>query len=284
VKVELDLEAYRQQSRETWGHMAGGWEERREWLMAATAPVIDWLTQHADARPGQTVLEIAAGTGDLGFALAERVGPQGRLISSDFAPEMVEVATRNGTARGVSNVEFRVLDAEHMDLADDSVDAVVCRWGYMLMADPLAALTETRRVLRGGGPLCFAVWRTPDLNPWAAVPAITLVQRGHMEPPQPGAPGMFAMGERERTLELVRGAGFGEPEIEEINFVFRYSSFDDLWESLVKLAGPLARAIEGLPDDERTATREAIKDNLAPFGSEDGTYSSPASCWGVRAR
>ena len=83
---------------------------------------------------------------------------------------MVDVARRNGEARGLSNVEYRVLDAERMDLDDDSVDGVVCRWGYMLMADPAAALGETRRVLRDGGPLAFAVWMTPDRNPWAAVP------------------------------------------------------------------------------------------------------------------
>ena len=99
------------------------------------------------------------------------------MISTDFAPEMVDVARRYGEARGLENVEYRVLDAERMDLDDDSVDGVVCRWGYMLMADPAAALKETRRVLRGGGPLAFAVWRTPDRNPWAAVPGMTLVQR-----------------------------------------------------------------------------------------------------------
>ena len=55
-----------------------------------------------------------------------------------------------------------MLDAEQMDLDDDSVDAAVCRWGYMLMADPAAALRETRRVLRDGGALAFAVWAAPE--------------------------------------------------------------------------------------------------------------------------
>ena len=50
------------------------------------------------------------------------------------------------------------MDAEKMDLEDDSVDGVICRWGYMLMADPAAALAETRRVLRDGGRLAFSVW------------------------------------------------------------------------------------------------------------------------------
>src|SRR5680860_1039460 len=81
----------------------------------------------------------------------------------------------------------------------DSVDAVVCRWGYMLMADPAIALKETRRVLREGGLLAFAVWAPPDRNPWAAVPAMTLVQQGHMPPPEPDGPGIFAMGDPDRV-------------------------------------------------------------------------------------
>ncbi len=131
--MAIDLDAYRKQSRETWGQMAAGWEDRREWLMAITGPVNDWLVDKADAQPGQTILEIAAGTGDLGFRVAERVGEEGRVISTDFTPEMVGVARANGEARGVTNVEYQVMDAESMDLDDDSVDGVsaalaTCSW------------------------------------------------------------------------------------------------------------------------------------------------------------
>src|SRR5919106_4810313 len=189
----MDLDTYRQDSLETWAEMAPGWEDRREWLMEITGRVNAWLVEKADPQPGQTFLEIAAGTGDLGFHVAERLGDDGQVVSTDFAPEMLDVARRQGEARGLTNVDYRVLDAERMDLDDDSVDGVVCRWGYMLMADPAQALKETRRVLRDGGTLAFAVWGTPDLNPWAALPGMTLVQRGHMPPPEPGAPGIFAL-------------------------------------------------------------------------------------------
>src|SRR6476660_493913 len=271
--MEIDLDAYREQSRENWGRMAQGWEERRVWMLGITGRVNDWLAEKADPQPGQTFLDIAAGTGDLGLQVAERVGDEGNVISTDFAPEMVDVARRNGAARGLSNVEYRVLDAESMDLDDDSLDGVVCRWGYMLMADPAAALEETRRVLRRGGPLAFAVWMTPDRNPWAAVPGMTIVQRGHMPPPEPGAPGIFALGDQGRLRELVTGAGFGDPEPEEIKVEFRYADFDDLWDTLLTFTGPLARALLALPDDERQATRAAIMENLAPYRNEDGSYS-----------
>jgi SAM-dependent methyltransferase len=120
--VAIDLDAYRAQSLATWGEMAPGWEDRREWLLDITGRVNGWLVEKADPQPGQAVLEIAAGTGDLGFAVAQRVGDGGRVISSDFSAKMIDVARRNGAARGLSNVEYRVLDAEKMDLGDDSVD------------------------------------------------------------------------------------------------------------------------------------------------------------------
>jgi SAM-dependent methyltransferase len=261
--------------------MASGWEAKREWLMDITGRVNEWLVEKANPQPGQTILDVAAGTGDLGFLVAERVGGEGRVISADFAPEMVDVARRNGEGRGLTNVEYRVLDAERMDLDDDSVDGVVCRWGYMFMADPAAALKETRRVLRRGGPLAFAVWMTPDRNPWSARPGLTLVQRGHMPAPEPGAPGIFALGDPGRIRELVTGAGLAEPDLEEITFDFLYADFDDLWDALVRLGGPLATVVKALPDEERQATRAAIMRNLASYRNDDGSYTAPAATWGV---
>jgi SAM-dependent methyltransferase len=279
--MPIDLHQYRQQSLENWGRMASGWEDRRDWMMELTGSVNEWLLDRVDPRPGQTALELAAGAGVLGHNIAERVGDSGRVISTDFAPEMVDVARRGGGGRGLANVEYRVLDAEEMDLEDDSVDGVVCRWGYMLMADPSKALKETRRVLRDGGRLSFAVWRTPDRNPWAALPGLTLVQRGHMPPPEPGMPGIFAMGDADRIRDLVSGAGFGESQIEEIAFDFRYADYDDLWDSLIRLAGPLADAVNRLSAEEREATREAIQESVEPYRNDDGSYTAPAATWGV---
>ena len=235
-----------------------------------------------DPQPGQTILDVAAGTGDLGFLAAERVGEGGKVLCTDFSPEMLEAARRNGEARGLSNVEYRVLDAEHMDLDDDSVDGVVSRWGYMLMADPAAALRETRRVLRDGGTLAFAVWQTPDRNPWAALPGMTLVQRGHMPPPEPGAPGIFAHGGRRphprachgRRLRRAQGRGA------DVRVALRRRR--PLGHA--HPSGRPARAvIKELSDDERQATRAAIEEGLEQY-RQDGELVVPAACWGVVAR
>jgi SAM-dependent methyltransferase len=277
----MGLQTYRETSLRIWDEMAPGWEDRREWILGVTGAINEWLAGQVDSQPGESILDVAAGTGDLGFIAAERVGADGKVLCTDFSPEMLEAARRNGERRGLSNVEYRVLDAERMGLDDNSVDGVLCRWGYMLMADPAAALRETRRVLDDGGTLAFAVWQTPDRNPWAAIPGMTLVQRGHMPPPEPGAPGIFAMGLPDRIVELVTGAGFGEPRLEELTFEWRFAG-DDLWDMLTRLAGPLAAVINGLPDEERTATRAAIEESLAQY-RRDGEFVVPAACWGVTA-
>jgi SAM-dependent methyltransferase len=277
----MDLQTYRESSLQTWDEMAPGWEARREWLLGFTSPVNEWLVGRVDPQPEQAILEVAAGTGDLGLAAAERVGDGGKVVCTDFSPEMLNAARRNGERSGLSNVEYRVLDAERMDLDDDSIDGVLCRWGFMLMADPGAALSETRRVLRDGGKLAFAVWQTPDRNPWAAIPGMTLVQRGHMPPPEPGTPGIFAMGEADRVVELVTGAGFSEPTLEELTFEWRYGA-DDLWDTINRLAGPLAAVIKELSPEERQETRVAIEEAMAEYRQGDQLVV-PAASWGVVA-
>jgi ubiquinone/menaquinone biosynthesis C-methylase UbiE len=279
--MAIDRDKYRQESLENWGRVASGWEERREWMLDNTRRVNAWLGDKVDPQPGQTILELGAGPGELGLQIAER-DDRVRVISTDFAPEMVKIASRESEGRGLTNVEHRVLNAEAMELDDDAVDGIVCRWAYMLMADPAAAFRETRRVLRPGGRLAFAVWRTAERNPWQAVPGMTIVQRGHMPAPVPGAPGIFALGEPGRIRELVTGAGFGEPELEELAFEYRYADFDDMWGAVVGLS-PFGGIFDGLPGDERDATRAAVMQSMAPYRGEDGSYAAPAATWVVLA-
>lgn len=266
----MDLDQYRQDSLENWDRLAANWGRRREYLWEATGVVGQRLVERLDPQPGQTVLELAAGTGDTGFAAAARLGDEGKLISTDFAPSMVEEARPVGEELGLGNVEHRVLDAENMDLEDSSVDGVLCRWGYMLMAEPAKALAETRRVLRDGGRLCFSVWAAPDRNVWASSVGMELVGRGHLPPPEPGAPGIFALADPDRIRELVIGAGFDDPAIEPVEISWDYGDADEHWQLTMELAGPLAEAISELPEDERESVREAVRGKIEPLLAAEG--------------
>ena len=260
-----------EKSRVIWDEMAPGWERNRDYMWATTKHVAEWLVENVGAREGDTILDLAGGPGDNGFLAAARVGPSGKIIETDFAPQMVETAARRAKALGLEQVETRVLDAEKMELADDSVDGIICRWGFMLMLDPRAALGECRRVLKEGRRLSFSVWGTPDQNPWVTVTGMTMVQLGYQPGGDPFGPGgMFSMAEHETIRSMVTEAGFTNIEFEDMPVDWSFDSADQAWEFTTEVAGALAALVKELPSEEVAKLREALRENLEAFRTDQG--------------
>ncbi len=172
-----------------------------------------------------------------------------------------------------------MLNAEWIDLPLASVDVVTCRWGYMLMADPAAALSETRRVLRPGGRVALAVWDTLDSNPWALLPAQELIARGLAPAPEPSAPptpGPFALGDPGRVQELLEQAGFVEVRVEALELVRRHSSFAEMWETTLDLSRNVHDAVLSRPAAEIAQIEASLAERFAPYTAADGTLAIPA--------
>ena len=253
-------------SVEDWNRVAPAWERHRERTQRIAGAVSERMVAMLDPQQSWTVLEVAAGPGDTGFLAA---GAVERLISSDVAPGMVDAARRRAAELGLENVEFRVMDAQRLELADDSVDGILCRWGYMLVDDPAQALAEARRVLRPGGRLSFAVWAEARRNPWASTLGRILLERGHVEAPEPGAPGMFALAEHERISALLRGAGFGEPAIEDVPLEFRYEDVDEFLGVQLDLAAQTGALMRSLPPTEFEIVRGELARRFEQFRDGD---------------
>jgi SAM-dependent methyltransferase len=266
----MDRDEYRRTSLEAWQGMAAGWERSRERIEEVSTPVREWLVRAIAARPSDTVLELAAGPGDTGFEVAAGLGESGRLISTDRAPAMVDVACRRAAELGLQNVEHRALDAENMELEDDSVDHVLCRFGYMLMADPAQALAETRRVLRPGGRLALAVWSTADRNPWVSIAGRMFVARGHVEPPEPGAPGMFTMANEERTRDLLEDVGFTSVRMQEVPVRFPFDDIDEYVRRSMETGGMFATIFGGASEEEQAEMKAELDKAFALFAVDGG--------------
>jgi SAM-dependent methyltransferase len=281
--MEPKLDEIRERSRSVWDAMAAGWETSRENLWQFSRPVSEWLVERVDPRPGQTILDVAAGVGETGLLAARRLGESGRVLVTDFAPRMVAAARRRAAELGVTNAEFRELDAERMALESGSVDGVVCRWGYMLMPDPGAAFGETYRVLRPGGRLAFSVFGAAERNPWASVVGRVLVVEGHLPPPAPESPGIFALRDPTRIRELLSRAGFGPPEMADIALTWPFPSPDAYWRFLTELAGAISPILRGLGPEAEARVRARIGEMTQPFRSGEG-YAFPALCVNVATR
>jgi SAM-dependent methyltransferase len=276
MSENFDANAHRDESLQGWEEAAAGWVRSQESIRDFGAPVSHWMIDAVAPQPGQRVLELAAGLGETGLLAAELVAPVGGAIISDQAEAMLVGARARAAELGLSNIEFQVINAEWIDLPVASVDVVLCRWGYMLMADPAAAVRDARRVLRSGGRIALAVWDNIEHNPWAALPGLELRERGLSSPPAPGSPGPFALGRAEGVYELLEQAGFAEVNVESLQLHRRHASFEEFWETTLDLSRAFHDAVLERPEGEIEAIKAAVQARIAQFEAPDGMLDIPA--------
>jgi SAM-dependent methyltransferase len=292
-----DPETQRAQQAERWEQAAAGWGKRADGVRATGMPVSAWMIDHAGLQPGHRVLELAAGPGDTGFMAAElikqpddggaardseaggRAGrvPPGTLVCSDHAEAMLDVARARAADQGIDNVEFVRLELEWIDLPAASVDAVLCRWGMMLAVDPGAAAREMRRVLKPGGRVALAVWNEAKLNPWATIPGRALIELGHAEPPDPNAPGMFALAPASRLADLLESAGFTDVLVESVEVNRPRDDLDAYLGETLDLSRIFADAMGQLSEAQRDEVKRKLIELTKPFEQPDGTLLLPGN-------
>jgi len=262
---------YREASRQQWSEAASSWaraaeEEETGASRAATV----WMLEAAGLQPGERVLELACGAGRVGLQAAGWVGPEGMVLCTDFSEAMVGAVTERVERLGLSNVSTRVLDAEHVELGDEKpFDAVLCRFGYMLMADPLQALRESGRALRPGGRLVLGVWGPSEKNPWLSIILGAVISHLNAPPPQPGTPGPFSLCDLDHLKGLIEQAGLGGVEVAEVEAKQRYDSLAAWWDEVLEVSGPLTTMLNALPEEERAKVRGAALAEAEQFGDED---------------
>ena len=157
-----------------------------------------------------------------------------------------------------------------------SVDAVLCRWGYMLMDDPAAALSETRRVLRPGGRVALAVWDLLERNPWALAPGLALRAHGLAQPQAQDAPGPFRLADPQRVRELLQQAGFTEIVMDAVASAAAPSSFDHFWEATLDISRGFHDAVLSQPEPQIAKIRETLGERWRLMRRRMARWRSPA--------
>jgi SAM-dependent methyltransferase len=253
-----------------WGAVALAWAAEADFVDARSESLTARMLELAQLAPGQRVLELACGPGGTGLAAAPLVAPGGRVVLSDVASEMVEIAAHR--AAGLASVEARVRDLEAIDEPDASFDAALCREGLMLVSDPALAASEIRRVLRPGGRAVIAVWAARERNPWLSL-IVQAMSAELGEPAMPdGVPHPFSLGDPDRLRAVLVEGGLVDVSVEEHPVPYRGGTPEEWWESRIAMAGPLAHRVRTLPAEVLAAARrrglEAVRRYDTPYGLE----------------
>lgn len=219
------------------------------------------MLEAAQLRPGDHVLDIAAGTGDQSRMAARLVGTEGSVLATDISQEMLDVAARRAQQEGLSNITSRAMNAEQLDLPENSYDAVISRFGLMLIPRRQQALAEIWRVLKPGGRLAALVWSKSERNP--LLDDTILAQ--YLE--QEAAQRVFSLADAAVFAGALTWVGFQEVQVQPIPLTFQFSSF----EILTAWWGPLfERMLATLEPGPRQRLLEEVRQTVRRFEEPQG--------------
>lgn len=178
----------------------------------------DLLIDAAAFAPGERVLDVGCGCGDVAVAAGRAVGSGGAVVGVDLSEAELAVAGARAAAAGLDHVRFAAADATTFAPDPAAFDVVVSRFGVMFFDDPVAAFSNLRSLLAPGGRLAFACWQSLLVNDWLFVPAAAVA--GVLPMPEfgdPLAPGPFAFADAGRVMSILTDAGFAAPSVEPVS-------------------------------------------------------------------
>jgi SAM-dependent methyltransferase len=230
--------------------------KKRQSVMWGTGPyqritetirdIHELVLERLDPQPGEEVLDLACGTG----AFAELAAARGaRVTGVDLAPALIETARERAAEQGL-DIDYRVGDAEALDLADASFDAVGSTCGIMFAPDHAASARELARITRPGGRIALANW-----TPTGGLARMFGVMRPYQPAPPPSNP--FDWGDESRVRELL-GDSF-DLELEEHVSILRTATGEEYWELFSTSYGPTKTLADSLGERREELHRDWVE-------------------------
>ena len=231
----------------------GAWSSGDYAVVGTTLQIVgEELCEALDVRAGQSVLDVAAGNGNVTLAAARRWC---HVVSTDYVPALLERGRERAAAERL-DVEFRQADAEALPFAEHTFDVVVSTFGVMFTPDQDRAAAELIRVCKPGGKIGLANW-TPDGFIGQVFKTI-----GKYLPPPAGVRSPALWGTGTRINELF-GAQAAATRIGQRAFAFRYLSAQHWLDVFRTYYGPLQKAFAAL---DASGQAELAQDLIALVG------------------
>jgi SAM-dependent methyltransferase len=244
-------------------------------------PCAEILLSRMALRPGETLLDVACGTGIVVRLAAPVVGPTGTVIGRDINEAMVLRARSHTPPPGSAVVDLGVSPAAPLDLDDDSVDAITCQQGLQFFPDPEAALAEMGRCLRPGGRAGIAVWFGIEECPlWAALEAGLTERFGAQRAADIRRP--FSWPGADALTAAMTGAGFADIRVSDHTVVMHFEG--GVRQAMRAIAStPFAADVNALDADDYDRMMHTVMRYLGRSTNLDDAVDIPARTFIVMA-
>lgn len=252
--MNTELEEIRDQQKQSWNKFSAGWKKWDNLTMEFLNPLGEAIIKKIKPSGNDKILDIAAGTGEPGLTIASMLD-RGKVVLTDVAQDMLEIAKENAQRRGIGNIETRVCDVSELPFDDNSFDAISCRFGFMFFPDMQIAANEMARVLKPGGRLATSVWNVPEKNFWVTAMMGTIRKNMDLPQPSPGAPGMFRCSPPGLMRGIFEKARFKNVSEQEVATKLNAGTIETYWNMMTEVGAPIVAALSQADD----AVRKRIK-------------------------
>lgn len=259
--------------RARWARLSASWEKWDSIIMAQLGPIGAAIIERLDLAEDHQHLDVAAGTGEPGLSIAKLL-PKGRVVLTDLAAEMLDVATRRARAQGITNIETKVCSADALPFRDATFDSISVRLGYMFFPDLAKATAEFVRVLKPGRRLCSAVWVKPEENPWTAIALQAVATEAEVPPPDPNGPNMFRCAAPGYVSALYEAGGLRDVAEWDVDVEFVTRTAEEYWEVISEHVSLVATALQQVHEPARERIRANAIAKVSAF-EKDGVVRVP---------
>ena len=208
---------------------------------------------------------------------AQRIGPTGSLLATDISASMLEAASQAFQAAGLTNVVTQVADASALEVAEESFDAAICRFGLMFVPDLHQALDRVRRALKTGGAFAALVWSTEAQNPYIGLQVELVREMGRMPSPLPTLAMTVSLSAPGKLEQAFVGAGFlgSSVSVSPLAVPREFTSVDDALGAMRSTSPVQGELGQSMSDAERTHYWAELERRLQPYVQSDGTCLLP---------
>jgi len=263
---------YKQNNMKIWNEIASRYHKR--WASVNEGPFqsTSKLVQLINVSKGNSVLDIACGTGVVTKKIREKVGNSGYVVGVDASIAAIKIAKKWNSIK--SNLDFVNIDAEKFSFSH-KFDIVTCQYALFFFPNAQKALKNIRNSLKKTGTLGISVHGHKDKVPFFSniLDAVTEFIPDYVPP---DSPNMDRFGTKSTLDNEVRKAGFSKISIKDFTFSYSPGKFDDYWGNYLKyIAKPLKEKLNSLDISKRKELKQAVKQNTIPHTKKNGVIVFP---------
>ncbi|MFY2823814.1 class I SAM-dependent methyltransferase [Ruegeria sp. MALMAid1280] len=272
--MQFDADAFKASTMEQWNAVANQWNRWGPLLDTWLGPATETLLDMCLVESGSNVLHVAGGSGQDALQSAARVGPTGRVVSTDISEELTTLAASNFEAAGLAHASAEVMDGERPETGKHQYDAVISRVGLIYFPDQIGSVRKQMAALKPGGRVGALVYATPQECRFFSDPVTVIRKHAGLPPPAPGVPGPFSLGQPGVIEDVFEQAGLSDIQSRKIEAPVMLESAKECLRFEQESFGALHQMLSDLDESAKEAAWSEVESALGQF-EKNGRFTGP---------